>query len=62
MAQKPLSDGYTGKAPTVAARLVPSDLEDLDRVRQARGQTRAQFIRYAVRLAVASEAQSAAVA
>ena len=62
MAQRPLSDGYTGEAPSVAARLVPSDLGRLDRARQVLGLTRAEFIRVALKRALDEQESGSAVA
>jgi hypothetical protein len=59
MAQRPLSDGYTGEAPTIAARVLPSDLARMDRARQALGLNRAEYLRHALRTALdADEAVS----
>jgi Ribbon-helix-helix protein, copG family len=54
MAQKPLATGYTGEAPMIGSRVEPGDLEQVDRIRQARGQTRAEFLRAAVKAAIAT--------
>jgi predicted DNA-binding protein len=56
-----LADTYPGQAPFVSARLIPNELERLNRIAQATGVTRSQFIRLAVQAALdAAEASTAA--
>ena len=61
MSRKPLADTYPGKAPFVSARLIPDDIERLNRAARASGITRSAFIRLAVQVALdAAEASTTA--
>jgi len=47
-----LADGYPGKAPFVSARVVPDDIERLNRAARAGGITRSEFLRRALKAAL----------
>lgn len=50
-----LANNYRGRAALVATRLVPEDLELLDRIRETKELSRAEFIRYAIKTALDAE-------